>query len=86
MGPASRTCIAKNTAENALNCITTFVTDFVLLLSMLSGILRTKNDQSLWRLLYRQVCDSNSRTPFMFTSESRESCGQPSLQLQKFRH
>ncbi|KAK0447327.1 hypothetical protein EV421DRAFT_1901439 [Armillaria borealis] len=51
---ASRTCIAKNTAENALNCITTFVTDFVLLLSMLSGILRTKNDQSLWRLLYRQ--------------------------------
>ncbi|KAK0447334.1 hypothetical protein EV421DRAFT_195808 [Armillaria borealis] len=52
--PISKSCVALNTSENAINWVATFIADFVLLVSMLWGVLRTKNEGSLWRLLYHQ--------------------------------
>lgn len=52
--PISNSCIALNTSENTINSVTTLIADIILLVSMLWGVMRTKNEGNLWRLLYHQ--------------------------------
>ncbi|KAK0224314.1 hypothetical protein IW262DRAFT_884723 [Armillaria fumosa] len=52
--PVTRSCVAMHTSENAVNSVTTLIADVVLLVSMLWGVMRTKNEGNLWRLLYYQ--------------------------------
>ncbi|EIM84470.1 uncharacterized protein STEHIDRAFT_148503 [Stereum hirsutum FP-91666 SS1] len=51
--PIASTCAITTTAKNRDNVVVTLVSDFVLCVIMLGGVVRQKNDGGLWRMIYR---------------------------------
>ena len=39
-----------------MNVLVCAVTDIILLLAMIIGVIRLESDSSIWRMLYRHVC------------------------------
>lgn len=62
--PTASTCAITTTEKLRDNVIVTLVTDFVLCVIMLGGVVRQKNDGGLWRMIYRHV--SSSLLIFLF--------------------
>jgi len=55
----STSCIIENSVHNRISVFSTFITDLVLLVLMVVGVLRWKDARrtnGIWLLLYRQVC------------------------------
>lgn len=50
----SKSCTASGTGAHNLDAFTTMIVDIILLVSMLTGIRRTKNPGTLWKYIYRQ--------------------------------
>ena len=49
-------CFVEDSQKAKLNVLVSTVTDLILLLAMIFGVLRLKADTSIWRMLYRHVC------------------------------
>jgi len=51
--PLQNACFVEESQKAKLNVLVSTVTDFILLLAMIIGVLRLKADTSIWRMLYR---------------------------------
>ncbi|KAH9034474.1 hypothetical protein EDB85DRAFT_2144336 [Lactarius pseudohatsudake] len=51
--PLQNACFVANSQKAKLNVLVSTITDLVLLLAMIIGVLRLESDSSIWRMLYR---------------------------------
>jgi len=51
--PLENACFVEDSQSAKINLLVSTVTDLILLVSMIIGVLRIKTDSSIWRMLYR---------------------------------